>query len=150
MELKLIRRYKGPKYTIGSLYIDDEFFCDTLEDVDRGISDKMSEAEVIRYKIYGKTAIPTGRYRVSLDTVSQKFKTRVWALPYGGKLPRLLNVKGFDGVLIHVGNTPEDTLGCILVGRNTVVGKVMESTVTFHKLMNRMKTSHSEIYITIK
>lgn len=138
MELRLNRRYKGPKYTIGNLYIDDIYFCDTLEDVDREITSSTSLEDISRKKIYGQTAIPTGTYKVNLNVVSPKFKDRSWAKPYGGKVPRLMNVPGFEGVLIHPGNTDSDTSGCILVGKNTVVGKVMESTITFNGLMKKL------------
>lgn len=138
MELRLNRRYKGPKYTIGNLYIDDIYFCDTLEDIDRGITSSTSLEDISRKKVYGQTAIPTGTYKVNLNVVSPKFKDRSWAKPYGGKVPRLMNIPGFEGVLIHPGNTDSDTSGCILVGKNTVVGKVMESTITFNGLMKKL------------
>lgn len=138
MELRLNRRYKGPKYTIGNLYIDDIYFCDTLEDIDRGITSSTSLEDISRKKVYGQTAVPTGTYKVNLNVVSPKFKDRSWAKPYGGKVPRLMNVPGFEGVLIHPGNTDSDTSGCILVGKNTVVGKVMESTITFNGLMKKL------------
>lgn len=138
MELRLNRRYKGPKYTIGNLYIDDIYFCDTLEDIDRGITSSTSLEDISRKKVYEQTAIPTGTYKVNLNVVSPKFKDRSWAKPYGGKVPRLMNVPGFEGVLIHPGNTDSDTSGCILVGKNTVVGKVMESTITFNGLMKKL------------
>lgn len=138
MELRLNRRYKGPKYTIGNLYIDNIYFCDTLEDIDRGITSSTSLEDISRKKVYGQTAIPTGTYKVNLNVVSPKFKDRSWAKPYGGKVPRLMNVPGFEGVLIHPGNTDSDTSGCILVGKNTVVGKVMESTITFNGLMKKL------------
>lgn len=138
MELKIDRRYKGPKYTIGSLYVDGSYFCDTLEDTDRGIDSSMSPADITKKKIYGKTAIPTGTYKVNLNVVSPKFKDRSWAKPYGGKVPRLMNVPGFEGVLIHPGNTDSDTSGCILIGRNTIVGRVTDSTATFHNLMKKL------------
>lgn len=138
MELRLNRRYKGPKYTIGNLYIDYIYFCDTLEDIDRGITSSTSLEDISRKKVYGQTAIPTGTYKVNLNVVSPKFKDRSWAKPYGGKVPRLMNVPGFEGVLIHPGNTDSDTSGCILVGKNTVVGKVMESTITFNGLMKKL------------
>lgn len=152
MELKIDRRYKGTEYTIGSLYVDGSYFCDTLEDVDRGIDSSMSPADITKKKIYGKTAIPTGTYQIDMNTVSPKFKDRSWAKTYGGKVPRLLVVPGFDGVLIHPGNTASDTLGCILVGRNTIAGRVTDSTATFHNLMKRMldaRVKGESISITI-
>lgn len=139
-------------YTIGRLYIDGAYFCDTIEDKDRGLNAAMPLATLKGMKVYGKTAIPTGTYRIDMRTVSSKFASRNWAKPFGGKLPRLQNVPGFDGVLIHVGNTAEDSLGCILVGRNTVVGKVMQSTATFAELMKilvQADKSGDKIYIEV-
>lgn len=152
MDLLLKRRYNGTSYTIGSLYIDDVYECDTIEDVNRGLKDSMSPAEITSKKVYGKTAIPSGKYEITMDTVSPKFKSRDWARFCSGKLPRLLNVKGYEGVLIHVGNTAEDSLGCILVGENKVKGKVINSTATFKDLYYKMykaKLAGEKIYITI-
>lgn len=150
MQLLLMRIYKGQSYTIGKLYVDGQYICDTIEDADRGLSDSMSLEEIERKKKYGITAIPTGCYKVIMNVVSPKFKNRSWAKPYGGKLPRLQNVKGFDGVLIHVGNTAEDSLGCILVGENKVKGQVINSTATFHKLMDILLTAKDDINLEIK
>ena len=111
------------------------YLCDTIEDTDRGLDAAMPLDKLKKMKVYGQTAIPTGTYRIDMRTVSPKFASRTWAKPFGGKLPRLLNVPAYEGVLIHVGNTAADSLGCILVGRNTVVGKVTQSTATFAKLM---------------
>jgi hypothetical protein len=109
MELVLKRIAKKSNYTIGNLYVNGKFFCDTLEDTDRGLTDSMTLEEIKTKKVYGETAIPTGTYNIDMNTISAKFKDRSWAKPYGGKLPRLLNVKGFDGILIHVGNSASDT-----------------------------------------
>jgi len=136
MLVLLHRRYRLDGYSIGKLYVNGQYVCDTLEDTDRGLDDDMPEKEIIRKKVYGKTAIPTGMYHVSMDTVSSKFRSRVWAKPYGGCLPRIQSVKGFNGVLIHVGNKPDDTLGCVLVGRNTIKGQLTESAKTFFRLMD--------------
>lgn len=106
MNLLLKRIALKPEYTIGKLYIDGQYFCDTLEDTVRDT------------KIAGKTAIPEGTYQVIVNR-SPKFKR---------DLPRLLNVPNFEGILIHRGNTPNDTSGCILVGENKVKGKVINST----------------------
>lgn len=148
MELKIIRKFKKSSYTIGNLFIDNKYFCDTLEDKDRSLIDSMSVSDIKATKVYGKTAIPSGTYKVDLNTVSPKFKNKSWAIPYNGKIPRLLNVKGFDGILIHPGNTHEDTYGCILVGYNKSVGKVINSTATFHELMKAIK--NREVTITIE
>lgn len=152
MKLKVDRRYKGTEYTIGRLYVNGSYFCDTLEDTDRGVNSIMSPSDITKKKIEGKTAIPTGTYNVDMNTVSPKFKDRSWAKPYGGKIPRLLVVPGFDGVLIHPGNTASDTSGCILIGKNTAVGRVTDSTATFHNLMKKLleaKTKGESISITI-
>ena len=101
----------------------------------------MSLDIIDKTKVYGKTAIPTGRYRVEL-TKSKKF---------GRVLPLLYNVKGFEGIRIHRGNTNEDTLGCILVGQNKAVGKVINSAMAEQNLMDRLKEVEKNelIYITV-
>lgn len=124
MELELKRIAKRDDYTIGNLSIDGAYFCDTLEDTDRGIDWGMSSRDIAYRKIKAKTAMPTGEYEVRL-TLSPRFE-RV--------LPLLMNVKGFEGVRIHPGNRPEDTEGCILVGLNKVKGQVIESRKTFDEL----------------
>ena len=151
MKLKLVRKYKLPAYTIGKLYINGVYFCDTLEDTDRGLSDSMSLEEITRRKVYGATAIPYGAYGVKMNIVSPKDAKRnqIYTRPYGHKLPRLLNVKGWEGVLIHAGNTASDTYGCVLVGKNTVKGKVLESQKTWKALMDRLLTDRSNITIEI-
>lgn len=149
MKLQLKRRYKGTNYTIGDLYIDGEWFSNTLEDTDRNLTSTMSKDEIAKVKVYGKTAIPTGTYVVDMNTVSPKFGKRSWAQPYEGKVPRLQDVPGYEGVLIHPGNTADDTSGCILVGRNKVKGQVVESQNTFHSLMNILK-GDNDITITIE
>lgn len=153
MELTVTRRYKSLLYTIGKLEVNHSYFCDTLEDPCRQLDDSMTHEQIQQIKVYGQTAIPTGTYKIDMDTVSPKFKDRSWARFCGGKLPRLLNVKGFEGVLIHVGNKPEDTLGCILVGQNKVKGQVINSTATFEKLYKVMQEAHLRgelITITVK
>lgn len=128
MKLELKRIALMPTYTIGKLYIDGVFFCNTLEDTVR-------EDGV---KIYGKTAIPKGTYKVVL-TMSNRFKKI---------LPLLLNVAGFDGIRMHAGNTEFDTLGCILVGQNDIKGKLVNSAATMAKLMDKLK-GQTDITITI-
>ena len=149
MEILVKRIAKKSKYTIGKMYIDGQYICDTLEDTDRGLNQDMSLEEIKNKKVYGETAIPTGTYKVDMNTVSPKFKNRVWAKPYGGKLPRLIAVPGYDGVLIHAGNRAEDSLGCVLVGENKAVGQVLNSQVTFKKVMSIL-TKGTNITITIK
>lgn len=143
MKLLLRRIFKGPRYTIGKLFINGVYECDTLEDQDRGLTSQMSLEEIKAKKVYGVTAIPTGTYSINMTTVSPKFKDRTWAKPYKGMLPRLENVKGYEGVLIHVGNKAEDTLGCILVGENKVKGQVINSTAAFYELMTVLLKAQS-------
>ena len=94
-----------PTYTIGHMYIDGKYVCDTLEDTVRDLNKngKFDNGEV---KIKGQTAIPYGTCEV-IWNYSPRFKRYT---------PRLLNVNSFDGVLIHAGNTAKDTEGCILLG----------------------------------
>lgn len=154
MELKVKRVAKKNEYTIGRLYIDGQYVCDTLEDVDRGLTQDMPLEEIKEKKVYGKTAIPTGTYEIDMNTISPKFQARSWAKPYGGKLPRLIGVKGFEGVLLHVGNTSESTSGCLLVGKNSIKGMVTDSTKTFMSLMSKYllpaKLRGEKITITIE
>ena len=123
MELLLKRKFLGKSYTVGALFIDGKYFCDTLEDrvVDR---DRSGQFEGDEKKIAGKSAIPYGEYKVIVNR-SPKFKR---------ELPRLLDVPHFEGILIHRGNTQQDTGGCILVGENRIKGKVINSTIYENKL----------------
>ena len=125
MILTVDRRWKKGEYTIGILYVDGVRFCNTLEDVVRTGA-----------KVPGRTAIPAGTFRIRMDMVSPKFKNKTWAKPYKGKVPRLMDVPQFDGVLIHPGNTAADTEGCILVGLNKEKGKVLDSQKVFRQLMD--------------
>ena len=150
MELRIKRVARRDTYTIGHLYIDGERFCDTLEDKDRGLRQDMAVSVIRAMKRKGTTAIPTGRYRVTMDVQSPKFRTKAMYQFCNGYLPRLINVPGFDGVLIHVGNTAKDTEGCLLVGRNTRVGKVLESRATFVKLYEKLRKAKDSIYITVE
>lgn len=137
MQIKVDRKYKKPNYTIGKMYLNGEYFCDTLEDAVRVISTNG------KGKIKGKTAIPAGTYKVLL-TNSSKFRRL---------LPILLNVPHFVGIRIHAGNTAADTEGCILVGRNKAVGKVLESRKTEQALVDILLAAQAagdEISITIK
>ncbi len=124
MKLRLVRRFKGDTYTIGSLSVNGEKFCDTLEDRVRDLAG--GEA-----KVPGETAIPEGRYRVIVNR-SPKF---------GRDLPRLLDVPMFEDVLIHRGNTAEDSAGCILVGENKEKGKVIHSTPYEERLVALCKAA---------
>lgn len=140
MVLKLYRKYKKQSYTIGNLYINNTFFSNTLEDTDRGLDDSMSSEKIKELKIPSITAIPKGTYKITLNIYSYKFgKQSFYRNLCEGKLPRLLDVKGFEGVLIHAGNTNKDTSGCILVGVNTIKGQVTNSRECFKKLYTQLK-----------
>lgn len=153
MELLLKRIAKKQDYTIGNLYIDGQLFSNTLEDTDRGLTSSMTVDQIAKIKVYGKTAIPTGTYKINMNVVSPKFsKYTFYKNVCNGKLPRLMNVPGFDGILIHVGEGKEGhklTSGCILVGNNTIVGGLTNSRETFKKLYQELKKS-KDITITIQ
>ena len=141
MELRLRRIALTNNYTIGKLYIDNVYFCDVLEPTTRDYN-KNGVFDNGEKKIEGKTAIPYGRYPITLDVKSPKysdFKKYPWAEKYDGYLPRLMNVPDFDGILIHIGNTAADSAGCIIVGKNKEVGKVLYSTDTFWALYAKLK-----------
>lgn len=129
MRLKLKRIFKGEKYTIGKLYVNNIYFCDTLEDKVRDLTKEP--------KVYGQTAIPAGVYEIDMNTVSPKFKNRSWAKKWGGIVPRLKNVPYFEGVLIHPLNCPEESYGCIGVGENSRPGMVLNSVRYFQILMEK-------------
>lgn len=153
MRLKLIRTYNNDKYCIGHLYIDGLYFCDTLEDTDRGLVSSMPLKQLQAIKIKTKTAIPTGEYAITLNTVSPKYsKKQFFNKLCKGKMPRLLNVPAYDGILIHTGNSATDTDGCLLVGLNKVKGGLVKSTETFVKLydvLSKTNAEHEGIYIEI-
>ena len=118
MKLVLVRIAKKETYTIGKLFIDGEYFCDTLEDKVRAKG----------VKIYGETAIDCGVYKVIMN-ISKRFQKL---------MPLLLDVPNFAGIRIHAGNTPKDTLGCILVGKNSIKGKLTESKIYTELLYDKI------------
>ena len=148
MELILERIAKRKTYTIGRLSILEEVideystgtaerhFCDTLEPTWRDYKNGA-------YKVKGRSAIPEGRYAVVIS-FSPKFKQ--W-------LPILLGVPKFDGIRIHAGNTAADTEGCILVGKNKLIGQVVDSRIWLHRLKQKIveaKSRGEAVWITIK
>ena len=138
MRIELVRIAFKSTYTIGKLYVDDTYFCDVLEDVDRGLKSSMTESEILEKKVKGQTAIPTGHYVINI-TYSPKYKRM---------MPLLLDVKGFSGIRIHSGNSSKDTEGCLLVGKNKKVGMVLESRDTYQRLFKMME-GQKEITIDI-
>ena len=129
LELRLVREIFNPQNTIGSLFVEGEDFCWTLEDVIRPDGEK----------IPGKTAIPYGRYEVIINH-SPKF---------GRLMPRLLNVPNFDGILIHKGNTEADTAGCVLVGYLLDDDHIEQSKEAFNDLFAILEKAPGKIFITI-
>lgn len=121
-------------YTIGRLYVNGEYFCDTIEDTVRDLPEKCPDTPrgancTCRGKVYAKTAIPADTYRVIVN-YSPKLKR---------ELPRLMDVPHFLGILIHRGNTERDSAGCIIVGENKIVGKVINSTGYEQRLVGMLK-----------
>lgn len=135
MNIVLKRIAKRDTYTIGQLYIDGQYWCDTLEDRVRDLSKER--------KVAGETAMPAGSYDVVVN-ISPKFKRL---------LPRLLSVPHFEGVLIHRGNTAADSAGCILVGENKAKGKVLNSTIWEHRITEYLLDAQNkgeDIKITVE
>ena len=156
MNLYIKRITKNP-YCIGHLYINDKYFCDTLEPPYFGTTQNTPIQEIKNTK-KGNTAIPIGTYDISLDYQSPKFKNRSWAKFCDGYLPTIMNVPAFNRILIHVGNIASqygksDTMGCILVGMNLERGKVLKSQETFKKLykvLSEAKLKGENIQIIIR
>lgn len=129
LKLHLHRHFRGPAYTIGRLSVDGTYFCDTLEDTVRPLPATCPDTPRGRDchctgKVWGATAIPPGTYRVVMGHSPR----------FGRQMMRVEGVPHFRGILIHAGNTARDTAGCILVGRNTVKGRVTSSRDTEARL----------------
>ena len=139
MRLTLIRKWNKKDYCIGDLYIDGVWFCNVLEDTDRGLKDEMSEEEIKKLKVKGETAIPTGIYHVYIT----------WSPKYNKPMPLIEGVKGYSGIRIHSGNTAKDTEGCLIVGKNKEVGKVLESRKMYNALFKRLQQTNERIIIDI-
>jgi hypothetical protein len=104
----------------------------------------MTEANIAALKVKHKTAIPTGTYDIDMTTVSGTFvKKPTYKSFCGGKVPRLKYVKGFSGILIHSGIDQDSSSGCIIVGENKVVGKVINSWATFKRVYSILKRAHN-------
>ena len=118
MRLRLERKYLGPEYTIGHLYLNGIRLCEVIEDKVRDVNEDGDLDDEGEEKVYGETAIPYGYYHMDL-TMSPKFKRL---------LPIIVNVRHFEGIRIHRGNTASDSHGCLLPGENKEKGKVINST----------------------
>ena len=149
MELQLIRSVNvlktGRAYCIGHLYVDGVFECDTIEDYDRGLCQGMTLDDIKKRKIQDQTAIPSGIYNIDMDTVSPKYSKKDYYMnTCSGRVPRMVDVPGFSGVLIHAGNTEDDSSGCLIVGMNKEVGRVINSRETWHKLYKKLWSAHAK------
>lgn len=140
MNIQVIRETFTPKSTIGKMYIGGRFFCYTLEDVDRDRNKDGDLNDAGEQKVYGETAIPRGKYNVTL-IMSNRFKVI---------MPLLNNVPGFEGIRIHNGNTSEHTHGCILVGESKGLDFIGGSKMAFAKLMDILSKTKEPITIEIK
>nr|DAG99727.1 MAG TPA: hypothetical protein [Crassvirales sp.] len=141
MKLELKRIALKPNYTIGKLFINGTYYCDTIEDkvIDINKNGKFDDG---LNKVMHQTAIPYGTFKVVVN-YSPKFKR---------ELPRLLDVPYFEGILIHNGNDQNSSSGCIIVGENKTVGKVTNSTFYMNNLTARIKDAQNKgetITITI-
>lgn len=139
MKLTLKRIALRPTYTIGKLYIDDVYFCDTIEDTVRDLN-KNGKFDNGEKKVHSKTAIPYGIYEIKY-TYSPRFKKYT---------PQLMNVPSFEGIRIHAGNTSADTEGCLILGKNKQVGKVLNSRATINKFYPIIKNACSNGKVTIE
>ena len=160
MKLLLERIYTNSSYTIGHLYVltengEKQYLMDTIEDADRGLDDSMSLSTIKSKKVYCKTAIPTGTYQITMWVKSPSFSKKTYYKNYcDGYLPRLINVKGFDGILMHRGSNENSSCGCLILGFNKIKGQVVDSQFAFEKLMEKYllpcKKRNENITITIK
>lgn len=136
MKILVDRAWKKPTYTISRLFVDGKRFYESLEDKDRGLKKTDPLSTILKTKVPGETAIPSGIYEITLS-VSEKFKNRTWAKKYNGMVPEILNVPGFSGVRIHPFNRPEESFGCIGIGQNRIAGMITNSTKCYYELMDK-------------
>lgn len=147
MEILVQRHDRQSTYTGGKLFINNVYECDTVEDTDQDLN-KNGIFDNGEQKVYSQTAIPNGKYKITLE-FSPKFSPKV----NNRKVPLLHDVPSFTGILIHWGNTAEDSSGCILVGKNYYAGRVSDSKVTFLKLLDKLEkaaNSGEPLWITVK
>ena len=142
MNLTLKRLNLTPNYTEGELYVNDVYFCKTLEDTNRDLN-KNGQFDNTEKKVYGETCIPYGKYKVTV-TYSPKFKR---------ELPEILGVNSFSGIRIHRGNKTSDSSGCILCGERVVNGYLYNSTpyeIKLTKLLKEAQMRNEDITLTIE
>lgn len=142
LELAVTRNVKTDLSSIGKMTVDGKFLCLSLEDKDRDLVQSMPAEQIAKVKVFGKTAIPRGRYQVILS-YSNRFK-RI--------LPEIIGVPGYVGTRIHPGNKPEDTEGCILTGTTSAANWVSASKMAFDRLMAHLQPAFNQgqqVFITI-
>lgn len=160
MEIKCERKYRNVTngsrtYCVDKVSIDGDYICDAMEDKDWGWTkdSPVAEIESVKAKNKGKTAIPRGRYAVTLDIVSPRFSgSQYYRRLCGGRLPRLVGVTGFSGILIHRGVNETNSAGCIIVGYNTYKGGLTDSAKAFEKLYMKLLEARGrkeDIWITV-
>ena len=148
--IKRIAMMPGMQYQTGHLYIDGKYTCDTIEDIDRGLTQDMPLDKIVKIKVKNQTAIPRGKYRVLMNRIPPKFSAKPYYWKFcKGKVPYLYKVPGFEGILIHMGKNQNSSAGCIIVGYNTIVGQVTSSQACFEKVYNILKNAEDEIWIEI-
>ena len=142
MKVEHRRIYNCADYCISHIYVDGEYVCDTVEDTDRGLDQSWPLSRIRQTKVYRQTAIPTGTYKLTMHVKSPKFSQyEYYKKKCRGYLPRLLDVPGFDGILIHCGASAQSSAGCVIVGFNTIKGKVTNSRQAFEKLLKHLMSA---------
>lgn len=139
MNVLIERKWKKDAYTIGRVFIDDEFYANSMEDRDRGLTKDMPLKEIERIKVYGETAIPAGEYIVRM-TYSPKYR-RI--------MPEILDVPGWSGVRLHSMNTAKDSLGCIGFGKNDKPGWISNSRACMKAFEDRLRAEGGECKLRI-
>lgn len=129
-------------YCISHVYIDGVYSHDAIEDLDRGLDESMPSTQIAKIKVQDKTAIPTGKYTVKMNTISGTFSKKEYYKKFcNGKVPRLDPVKGFMGILIHRGVNENSSSGCVIVGFNKTVGAVTDSQAVFERIYKLFKAA---------
>ena len=143
MKILIDRNYKYPKYTIGEVYVNGNFYCYSLEDTDRGLHVDMPMRYFKERKVYGETAVPCGVYEVIIDW-SPKFKKYMPHVMYRNADGKLVEVPGFSGIRIHSLATSKDTLGCIGFGDWNGGDRLINSRAITANLVDRIQKARNE------
>lgn len=138
LHILITRNWRKTDYTVGRLYVNGMQLCNSIEDTDRRLFQGQPLSEILKIKVKGKTAIPTGTYRIRV-TESPKFKR---------PLIEVVDVPGFSGIRIHALNSAEESEGCIGPGLNTAPGRVTDSR-KYENILTDMVAKEPEAYITI-